>query len=94
MLTRDTLLQLTQEQPKVAVHLLMTLSQRMAEHLRESNRKLSALMQVTKAMKQELEAVHSVNKRLLDQLAAKKPAPASAAAPVSAPARAGLHGGS
>ena len=94
VLTRDTLLQLTQEQPKVAVHLLMTLSQRMAEHLRESNRKLSALMQVTKAMKQELEAVHSVNKRLLDQLAAKKPAPASAAAPVLTPARAGLHGGS
>ena len=51
-------------------------------------------MQVTKAMKQELEAVHSVNKRLLDQLAAKKPAPASAAAPVLTPARAGLHGGS
>ena len=95
VLTRDTLLQLTQEQPKVAVHLLMTLSQRMAEHLRESNRKLSALMQVTKAMKQELEAVHSVNKRLLDQrIAAKKPASAPAAAPVSAPAQAGPHGSS
>ena len=95
VLTRDTLLQLTQEQPKVAVHLLMTLSQRMAEHLRESTRKLSALMQVTKAMKQELEAVHSVNKRLLDQrIAAKKPASAPAAAPVSAPAQARPHGSS
>lgn len=80
VLTRDTLLRLTREQPQVAVHLLMTLSQRMADHLREANQKLAALMRVNQAMKQELEAVHSVNKRVLDQLAARRQASAAGAA--------------
>ena len=80
VLTRDTLLRLTREQPQVAVHLLMTLSQRMADHLRDANQKLAALMRVNQAMKQELEAVHSVNKRVLDQLAARRQASADGAA--------------
>ena len=86
VLTRDTLTRLTQEQPRVAVHLVMTMSQHMAAHLREANRKLAALMQVSKAMKQELEAVHGVNKRLLDKMAKMTGTGAETAAAPARPA--------
>ena len=38
--------------------------------LRETNRKLMTFAQVSKALQQELDAAHGVNKRLLDQVAA------------------------
>ena len=61
-----------------ASRLLLAMSKRIADHLRETNRKLMTFAQVSKALQQELDAAHGVNKRLPDQLAAQagKPTPA------------------
>ncbi len=68
VLTRDALMRLIEDQPAVAARLLLAVAKRIADHLRETNRKLLTFAQVGKAMQQELEAAHSVNRRLLDQL--------------------------
>lgn len=70
VLTRDAMKRLMDEQPAVAARLLMAMSKRIADHLRETNRKLMTFAQVSKALQQELDAAHGVNKRLLDKLAA------------------------
>ena len=69
VLTRQAMTQLMEESPAVAARLLMAIAKRIADHLRETNRKLVALSQVSKALEQELDAVHGVNKRLLDKIA-------------------------
>ena len=68
VLTRDALDHLIVEQPAVATRLMLAITQRVAGHLRETNRKLLALMRVNKALEQELDAAHAVNRRLLHQL--------------------------
>lgn len=70
VLTREAMTRLMQERPAVAARLLMAMSKRIADHLRETNRKLMTFAQVSKALQEELDAVHGVNKRLLEQLAA------------------------
>ncbi len=74
VLTRDAMTRLINEQPAVAARLLLTMSKRIADHLREANRKLMTFAQVGKALQQELDATHAVNKRLLDQMAAHEAA--------------------
>ena len=78
VLTREALTRLMDTHPSVAARLLLAMSKRIADHLRETNRKLMTCAQVSKALQQELDAAHGVNKRLLDQLAAQagKPTPA------------------
>ena len=78
VLTREALTRLMDTHPSVAARLLLAMSKRIAAHLRETNRKLMTFAQVSKALQQELDAAHGVNKRLLDQLAAQagKPTPA------------------
>lgn len=78
VLTREALTRLMDTHPSVAARLLLAMSKRIADHLRETNRKLMTFAQVSKALQQELDAAHGVNKRLLDQLAAQagKPTPA------------------
>ena len=78
VLTREALTRLMDTHPSVAARLLLAMSKRSADHLRETNRKLMTFAQVSKALQQELDAAHGVNKRLLDQLAAQagKPTPA------------------
>ena len=78
LLTREALTRLMDTHPSVAARLLLAMSKRIADHLRETNRKLMTFAQVSKALQQELDAAHGVNKRLLDQLAAQagKPTPA------------------
>lgn len=68
MLTREALTRLIDDEPAVAARLLLAITQRVAGHLRETNRKLLALTRVTKALKQELDAAHAVNRRLLQRL--------------------------
>ena len=68
VLTRDAITRLLDEHPSVAARLLMAMSKRIADHLRETNRKLLTFAQVGKALQQELDAAHGVNKRLLDQI--------------------------
>ncbi len=67
VLSREALNKLLGEQPGVAARLLSAIAMRVAGHLRETNRKLVALARVNKAMQQELDAVHSINRRLLQQ---------------------------
>ena len=78
VLKREALTRLMDTHPSVAARLLLAMSKRIADHLRETNRKLMTFAQVSKALQQELDAAHGVNKRLLDQLAAQagKPTPA------------------
>ena len=78
VLTREALTRLMDAHPSVAARLLLAMSKRIADHLRETNRKLMTFAQVSKALQQELDAAHGVNKRLLEQLAAQagKPTPA------------------
>ena len=78
VLTREALTRLMDTHPSVAARLLLAMSKRIADHLRETNRKLMTFAQVSKALQQELDAAHGVNNRLLDQLAAQagKPTPA------------------
>ena len=78
VLTREALTRLMDTHPSVAARLLLAMSKRISDHLRETNRKLMTFAHVSKALQQELDAAHGVNKRLLDQLAAQagKPTPA------------------
>ena len=78
VLTREAFDQLMAAQPGVATRLLLAIAQRVAGHLRETNRKLLALARVNKALEQELDAAHAVNRRLLNQLdQASSPEPPS-----------------
>lgn len=70
VLTREALERLIGRNPAVAARLLMAIAKRMADHLRDTNRKLLTFAQVSKALQQELDATHGVNRRLLDQIAA------------------------
>ena len=65
-LTRDALAQLINKQPGVAARLLLAISKRLSDHLREANRKILALTQVSRALQLELDAAHAVNRRLLE----------------------------
>ena len=76
VLTRDSLTRLMENKPGVAARLLLAMSKRIADHLRETNRKLMTFAQVSKALQQELDAAHGVNKRLLYQVAALQGKPA------------------
>ncbi|MCA0327059.1 MAG: cyclic nucleotide-binding domain-containing protein [Proteobacteria bacterium] len=70
VLTREALMRLMDEDPAVAARLMLAMSKRLADHLRDTNRKLITFAQVSKALQQELDATHSVNKRLLDEVSA------------------------
>ena len=70
VLTREAMTRLLNEHPAVAARLLMAMSKRLSGHLRETNRKLMTFAQVSKALQQELDAAHGVNRRLLDQISA------------------------
>ena len=65
-LTRDALAQLMSEQPAVAARLLLAISKRLSDHLREANRKILTFTQVSRALQQELDATHAINGRLLE----------------------------
>ena len=65
VLTRAALLHLIDECPDVAARLLLTISKRLSDRLREANRKLRTFAQLSRALQEELDATHSVNLRLL-----------------------------
>lgn len=65
VLTRASLLQLIEHHPGATARLMLGLSRGLAERLRESNRRLRALSQVTRVVQAELDAAHAVNRRLL-----------------------------
>ena len=65
-LSLEALMRLMQDQPGVAARLLLAIAKRLSDHLREANRKLMTFTQVSRAMQQELDATHAINRRLLD----------------------------
>ncbi len=66
VLSRDALLGLIADHPAAAAGLMMGMAKGLALRLREGNRRLRTLSQVTRALQKELDAVHAVNRRLLD----------------------------
>jgi CRP/FNR family cyclic AMP-dependent transcriptional regulator len=46
----------------VAARLLLAISKRLSDHLREANRKLMTFTQVSRALQQELDAAHAINR--------------------------------
>lgn len=66
VLTRASLMTLIDAHPAAAARLMLGLARGLAERVRESNRRLRTVSQVTRALQSELDAVHSVNRRLLD----------------------------
>lgn len=66
VLSRAALIELVDAHPGAAARLMLGLSKGLAERLREGNRRLRTLSQVTRALQSELDAAHAVNRRLLD----------------------------
>ena len=66
VLSRAALMTLIAEHPAAAARLMLGLSKGLTDRLRESNRRLRTVSQVTRALQSELDAAHSVNRRLLD----------------------------
>jgi CRP-like cAMP-binding protein len=64
-LSREALTRLIEEKPATAARLLLAISKRLSDNLREANRKLMTVSQVSRALQQELDATHAVNRRLL-----------------------------
>lgn len=65
-LTKDALARLMSEQPGLAARLLLAISKRLSDNLRDANRKILTLSQVSRALQQELDAAHAINRRLLE----------------------------
>ncbi|MGJ7523166.1 cyclic nucleotide-binding domain-containing protein [Variovorax sp. LT1P1] len=65
ILSREALRGLVEVQPAVAARLLLAVAGLLGDRVRESNRRLRTLSQVTKAMQRELDATHAINRRLL-----------------------------
>ncbi len=57
VMTRQQLLRLLQEQPRVGAKLVLAISKRMADHLREMTRKLELLSKMNRALGEELTAL-------------------------------------
>lgn len=65
ILSSAMLLALIDTHPSAAARLLLAVSTALSERLRESNRRLRALSNVSRAVQHELDATHAVNRRLL-----------------------------
>jgi CRP/FNR family cyclic AMP-dependent transcriptional regulator len=57
VLSRTALMRLLKEAPRVGVLLLLAISKRMADRLRDTNRKLPLFAQINKTLQQERQAV-------------------------------------
>jgi CRP/FNR family cyclic AMP-dependent transcriptional regulator len=67
VLSREALLGLIDSHPTVAARMMLGISAVLAGRLREGNRRLRTLSQVSRALQLELDAVHAVNRRLLEE---------------------------
>ncbi|MFW5333233.1 cyclic nucleotide-binding domain-containing protein [Hydrogenophaga sp. ZJX-1] len=57
VLSRTALMRLLKDEPRVGARLLLAISKRMADRLRETTRKLKTFAQMNKALQQELQVV-------------------------------------
>ena len=67
VLSREALLGLVDSHPTVAARMMLGISTVLAGRLREGNRRLRTLSQMSRALQLELDAVHAVNRRLLEE---------------------------
>ena len=65
LLSRDSLVQLVDQEPAVAARLLLAIAKRLSDHLRDANRKLLTLSQVNRAQQEELDSAHQLNAEML-----------------------------
>jgi CRP-like cAMP-binding protein len=67
LLSREALLGLVDSHPTLAARMMLGISTVLAGRLREGNRRLRTQSQVSRALQLELDAVHAVNRRLLEE---------------------------
>jgi len=60
LLSRDALMRLIDQQPTVAAHLLLAVAKHLSDYLREANRKLFSLTQVSRAQQKEIDIAHGL----------------------------------
>lgn len=61
VLSREALLTLIKSNPAVAARLMLAISKRLSDRLREANRKIRTLGGLSRALQQELNAAHQIN---------------------------------
>lgn len=79
VMSRAALAELMEQQPAVAARLLLAISKRLSDRLREANRKLKMLAGLTRAQQQELDLAH----RMLGRLSPRSPQPVAGGQPPS-----------
>jgi CRP/FNR family transcriptional regulator, cyclic AMP receptor protein len=65
ILSRDSLLKIINDNPSVAARLMLAISKRLSDRLREANRKIKSLGGLSRALQQELDVAHRTNRRAL-----------------------------
>ena len=60
LLTREALMRLIARQPEVAAHLLLAVAKHLSDYLREANRKLLSMTQVSRALQKEIDIAHGL----------------------------------
>lgn len=65
VLSRDALLGLINSEPAVAARLMLAISKRLSDRLREANRKIKTLGGISRALQQELDAAHDTGRGTL-----------------------------
>jgi len=63
LLTRDALLKIINENAPVAARLMLAISKRLSDRLREANRKIKTMGGLSRALQQELDVAHKMRQR-------------------------------
>ena len=63
ILSRDALLKIINDNPPVAARLMLAISKRLSDRLREANRKIKSLGGLSRALQQELDVAHKLKSR-------------------------------
>lgn len=62
ILSRDALLKIINDNPPVAARLMLAISKRLSDRLREANRKIKSLGGLSRALQQELDVAHKTRR--------------------------------
>ena len=62
ILSRDSLIKLINDNPSVAARLMLAISKRLSDRLREANRKIKTLGGLSRALQQELDVAHKMRR--------------------------------
>ena len=64
ILSRDALLKIINDDAPVAARLMLAISKRLSDRLREANRKIKTLDGLSRALQQELDVAHKMHRRI------------------------------